>query len=121
MSIIPTRYKLVFFVPRSHTKVVLHGIFHHVTHNCTDSFTIGRIGAYDECAFVTPGTGQFRPCVNADPVIGQVGVLEYVEEDRVEVPIAVHSKDQMHGIIAQLKSLHPYEEVAYDVYKLEDF
>lgn len=66
-STTPIRYKLVFFVPRSHTKVVLHGIFHHISHCGTDLFTVGRIGAYDERAFVTLGIGQSRAMISMCP------------------------------------------------------
>lgn len=67
--------------------------------------------SYWECAFVTPGTGQFRGVEGSNPTIGKAGELEYVEEDRVEVLVTVQllSKEHMRGVVAALKNLHPHE------------
>ncbi|KAJ7862688.1 hypothetical protein B0H13DRAFT_2354525 [Mycena leptocephala] len=78
---------------------------------------VGKIGNYERCAFLTRGTGQFRPTATANPTIGHPGELEYVDEDRVEVLVL----DRMREVVQALKAVHPYEEVAYDVYKLEDY
>ncbi|KAF8216516.1 GTP cyclohydrolase 1 type 2/Nif3, partial [Mycena galopus ATCC 62051] len=78
---------------------------------------VGKIGNYERCAFLTRGTGQFAPIAGANPTIGSVGALEQVEEDRVEVLVL----DRMREVVSALKDVHPYEEVAYDVYKLEDY
>ncbi|KAG2153380.1 GTP cyclohydrolase 1 type 2/Nif3 [Suillus clintonianus] len=110
------RFKLVFFAPKTHTAEILSMLFKH----CPN--VLGKIGQYQECAFITPGIGQFRPGPEAQPVTGEPGKLEHVEEDRVE--IVVHDlgeKVQLKDAIRRLKEAHPYEEVAYDVYKLEDF
>ncbi|KAK6992251.1 putative GTP cyclohydrolase 1 type 2 [Favolaschia claudopus] len=89
------KFKLVFFSPAPNTRGVLDHLFN------TFLAHVGKIGNYQRCAFLTRGTGQFAPTADANPTIGQLGKLEQVEEDRVEV--------------------HPYEEVAYDVYRLEDY
>lgn len=68
--------------------------------------------------FETPGTAQFVPGEGAVPNIGTVGKLERVEEMRVEVLCV--GRDVMEGAVGALKKAHPYEEVAYEVYKLED-
>lgn len=68
--------------------------------------------------FETPGIGQFVPGEGAVPNIGAVGKLERVEEMKVEVLCA--GRDVMVGAVGALKKAHPYEEVAYEVYKLED-
>lgn len=59
----------------------------------------------------------------ARPTLGSVGELEHVEEDRVETTLFDHKGDgeAVREVITELKSVHPYEEVVYDVYKLEDF
>ncbi len=62
------------------------------------------------------GTGQFRPLTGADPHIGRVGVLETVEELKVEL---VCEDDLIHQAVAALKLAHPYEEPAFDAWKLE--
>ena len=68
--------------------------------------------------FETPGTGQFQPNKGAVPNIGTVGKLERVDEMRVEVLCV--GRDVMVGAVGALKNAHPYEEPAYEVYKLED-
>ncbi|KIY51457.1 hypothetical protein FISHEDRAFT_36980 [Fistulina hepatica ATCC 64428] len=106
-------YKLVFFSPSSATAGVLQHLFSKFPNN------VGKIGNYEGCAFVSPGTGQFRPVAGANPTIGIVGKIAHVQEDRVEVRISGNSSDVLEAIIRELKTAHPYEEVAYDVYKLE--
>lgn len=94
------RFKLVFFVPAKDTSRVLNHIFAKLPQ------TAGKIGQYESCAFMTRGTGQFKPGSDANPVIGTRGVLELVEEDRVE--FVVHDEGQneeIRGAIQELKSV----------------
>ncbi|KAK7691828.1 hypothetical protein QCA50_005232 [Cerrena zonata] len=110
------RFKLVFFAPIADTKTILSGIFKKYPHN------VGKIGDYSECAFVSSGTGQFRPGSKTNPTIGHPGELEYVDENKVEVVVNDNgANEEIRGAIEELKKLHPYEEVAYDVFRLEDF
>ncbi|PPQ70833.1 hypothetical protein CVT26_014038 [Gymnopilus dilepis] len=112
-----SRFKLVFFSPRTDTKRILEHLFR----ACAKE--LGNIGEYEHCAFVTPGTGQFKPKDTANPVIGARGQLEFVDEDRVEIVVngSGGGHEEVRKAIKELKNVHPYEEVAYDVYKLEDF
>ncbi len=74
----PARFKLVFHVPPSALAVCKSAIF---------AAGAGRYpgpGNYTECCWTTMGTGQFRPGDTANPHIGGVGVLEEVQEARVE-------------------------------------
>jgi hypothetical protein len=75
----------------------------------------GAIGDYDRCAFWSDGTGTFRPLSGAQPFVGQVGRPEVTPETRLEM-IAPETKQA--AIIAAMKTAHPYEEVAYDVFPL---
>jgi len=110
------RFKLVFFSPTKDTSRILNHIFTKFPQD------VGKIGQYDLCAFLTRGTGQFRPSPEANPHIGKAGELKFVEEDRVEVVVNDKGEnEEVKGVIRELKIVHPYEEVAYDVYKLEDF
>ncbi|GBE80787.1 hypothetical protein BKA93DRAFT_731756 [Sparassis latifolia] len=119
------RFKLVFFCPVPSTQGVLQHLFAKFPRH------VGRIGLYGGCAFVSRGTGQFTPLAGANPAIGSVGTQEYVEENRVEVLVLPdspagpkqESRDsvQVTRVVEELKKVHPYEEVAYDVYRLEDF
>ncbi|MGM0544123.1 MAG: NGG1p interacting factor NIF3 [Pseudomonadota bacterium] len=101
-------YKLAFFVPTEDADSVKEAVF---------ETGAGRIGDYEACCFQTRGTGQFRPRQGADPHIGEVGELAYVEELKVEL---VCEDDRIQAAIAALKLAHPYEEVAYDVWALAD-
>ncbi|MGM0783343.1 MAG: NGG1p interacting factor NIF3 [Pseudomonadota bacterium] len=102
-------YKLAFFVPTDDAETVKEAVF---------ATGAGRIGDYEACCFQTPGTGQFRPLDGANPHIGQVGDLERVEELKVEL---VCEDDLIRQAMAALREAHPYEEPAFDVWKLETF
>ncbi|CAM3583024.1 YqfO family protein [Halomonas lysinitropha] len=101
-------YKLAFFVPKDDAEAVKEAVF---------ATGAGRIGDYEACCFQTPGTGQFRPLEGADPHIGRVGDLEQVEELKVEL---VCTDELIQTAVAALKLAHPYEEPAYDAWRLED-
>ena len=77
----------------------------------------GRIGDYDHASFSTPGTGRFRPLDGANPSIGEVGRIEAVAEERVEV---VLPRARRAAVVAAMLAVHPYEEPAYDVVELAD-
>ncbi|KAI0664004.1 hypothetical protein C8Q70DRAFT_1049536 [Cubamyces menziesii] len=135
MSAAVQKYKLVFFTPRTSTQAILKHLFTRFPNH------VGRIGAYGGCAFVSPGTGQFVPLEGSHPAIGEIGKPERVDEDRVEVLVlgaaassstnATNAADvnagstgegvDVRSVLRELKEVHPYEEVAYDVYRLEDF
>nr|WP_299240532.1 NGG1p interacting factor NIF3 [uncultured Halomonas sp.] len=102
-------YKLAFFVPIDVAEAVKEAVF---------SSGAGCIGNYEACCFQTRGSGQFRPIKGAEPHIGNVDELEHVEELKVEL---VCSDALIADAVAKLKAAHPYEEPAYDVWKLEDF
>lgn len=101
-------YKLAFFVPESHLDVVKAAVF---------STGAGKIGDYQECCWQVLGQGQFRPMASADPFIGNAGILEQVDEFRVEL---VCQDALIKEAVAALKQAHPYEEPAYDVWKLAE-
>jgi len=102
-------YKFVFFVPQSHVEDVKAAVF---------AAGGGKIGDYQECCWQVAGSGQFRPSAAANPFIGSAGELERVDEYRVEM---VCADDQIRAAVAALKAAHPYEEPAYDVWRLADF
>lgn len=100
-------YKLVIFVPRSHLEKVSTAI-------CRAG--AGKIGGkYDHCTFYTFGTGTFRPLSGAKPYLGKRGKIEKVREARLETIV---SKKDLKKVIAAMKKAHPYEEPAFDVYRL---
>ncbi len=102
-------YKICFFVPLPYADKVKNAVF------LTGA---GRIGAYESCCWETEGTGQFKPLSGSTPFVGETGLLEKVEELKVEL---VCGDEFVHDAINALKEAHPYEEPAYEVFKLEDF
>ena len=102
-------YKLAFFVPPSHVEQVKSALF---------AAGAGRIGAYDSCSWQVLGQGQFRPLDGSQPFIGQAGEIEQVQEWKVELVVA---DELIQQAVAALKSSHPYETPAYEVWKLADF
>lgn len=105
------RYKLIFFVPTENAESCKEAVFA----TGAGSFPGGK---YTKCCFQTVGTGQFLPNEGADPTIGAVGTLERCEEIKVEVMCL--GRDIMLAAVGALVKAHPYEEVAYEVYKMED-
>ncbi len=77
----------------------------------------GRIGNYEMCSFQAIGTGTFMGNERSSPTIGKKGVLEHTDEVRLEM---VADEPDVQGIVQAMLRSHPYEEVAYDVYPLEN-
>jgi len=102
------KIKIVVFVPESHTDIVREAI---------GKAGAGKIGNYVFCSFSSKGVGRFKPEEGAHPTIGKVGRLEMVQEERIEV---VCNREILSDVVAAIKSVHPYEEVALDVYSLEE-
>jgi dinuclear metal center YbgI/SA1388 family protein len=100
--------KVVTFVPASHADRVATAMA---------MAGGGIIGKYDNCSFRTAGTGTFRGNEASLPVMGRKGVLEHAEEVRIEMPVM---REHLQSVVCALKNTHPYEEVAYDVYPLEN-
>jgi len=77
----------------------------------------GIIGNYTFCSISSKIIGRYKPENGANPFIGKVGQLETVEEERIEVQCA---REKLHDVVLAIKSVHPYEELALDIYPLED-
>jgi hypothetical protein len=102
----PSKVKLVVFVPLLHTDQVREAL---------GISGAGVIGNYSFCSFSSRGQGRFLGNDSAHPAIGKSGNLETVEEERIEVTVQY---DKLQEVISEMKKVHPYEEVAYDVYPL---
>lgn len=98
--------KLVVYVPQGHEAAVADALF---------AAGAGRIGGYDRCSFRSPGTGTFRPGAETRPFLGRVGEVEEAAEIRLEtiLPGSLAGK-----ALEKMGRVHPYEEVAYDLYPL---
>lgn len=99
--------KLVVFVPAGYENAILDALA---------SAGAAQIGNYSHCTFMTPGTGTFMPGEGTSPYLGSQGQLEKVEEIRLEtiLPAKIRS-----AVIKAVFEAHPYEEVAYDLYPLD--
>ena len=103
-----TKYvKFVVFVPLSHADIVRKAL---------GEAGAGKIGNYDFCSFSSRGTGRFRGNEKTNPAIGKAGEHEVVEEERIETIVP---REILKSVIEKVKSVHPYEEVAFDIYPLE--
>jgi hypothetical protein len=100
--------KLVTYIPGSHLDKVRNAIF---------EAGAGVIGNYDQCGFSTPGTGSFRGNDETKPFAGEKGKVHFEDEMRFETILYSHLRD---NVIKALLLAHPYEEVAYDIYNLEN-
>ena len=102
-------YKLSFFVPKTHKEEVKEALF---------DMGAGKYAHYDRCSWEVLGRGQYRALPGANPFIGEVQRVEIVKEYKVEM---ICSDDIIKKVVIRLKEVHPYEEVAYDVVRLEIF
>ncbi|MEG2071160.1 MAG: Nif3-like dinuclear metal center hexameric protein, partial [Bacteroidales bacterium] len=100
--------KLVVYVPTGNSVALKDALF---------AAGCGTFGNYKNCSFSVEGTGTFEPLKGAKPYIGQINNTEVVEEERVEMifPTLLQRK-----VIDTLYKFHPYEEPAFDIFKLEN-
>ncbi|SMN00531.1 Bsu YqfO NIF3/CutA domain [uncultured Candidatus Thioglobus sp.] len=101
-------YRIDFYVPETDLEKVKIAMF---------KAGAGQFDNYQQCAWQTKGEGQFKAINNANPTIGELGVLETLEEYKVEILCAETCLQQ---VIIAMKSAHSYEQVAYSVLKMED-
>lgn len=99
--------KLVVFVPVTHADAVRQAL---------GEAGAGKIGNYDFCSFSSRGIGRFRGNENSNPAFGKAGVYEEVEEERIEVIVP---RNILKEVIEKMKFVHPYEEIAFDIYPIE--
>lgn len=100
--------KLVVFVPRTHADSLKNALF---------SAGAGAIGNYDECSFSTSGLGSFQAKEGSNPYTGTIGSRHIESEERIEVIYPQHLERKL--LVAMYEN-HPYEEVAYDIYRLQN-
>lgn len=77
----------------------------------------GSIGNYDNCSFNSPGIGTYMGNENSDPTIGQK--FEFVESNEIKIEVTFE-KYLQPKILKALFQSHAYEEVAYEIYNLEN-
>ena len=77
----------------------------------------GNIGSYDACSFNMEGIGTFRGQEGTNPYAGNTGQFHQEKEVRIETVVPNH---KINAVVNGLIESHPYEEVAYDVFSLEN-
>jgi len=100
--------KLVTFCPSKHAEKVRNAIF---------EAGAGNIGNYSSCSFNAGGKGSFQASDNTNPFVGKLNELHFEDEIRIETIFPIHKTSE---ILNALMNAHPYEEVAYDIYPLEN-
>ncbi len=100
--------KLVTFCPLEQAEKVRAALF---------QAGAGHIGDYDCCSFNLSGKGSFRAGEDANPFVGNIKELHYEQEERIETIFPAYLQ---HKVVAAMKASHPYEEVAYDIYPLDN-
>jgi dinuclear metal center YbgI/SA1388 family protein len=100
--------QLAVYCPVSDTEKVKEALF---------QAGAGDIGNYDECSFSAKGEGTFRANEGCDPHIGNIGERHTEKEGKIEV---IFPKYKENTIISALKQAHPYEQVAYQIYILDN-
>jgi dinuclear metal center YbgI/SA1388 family protein len=100
------RSKLVVFVPSTHVKKMMDTLF---------AMDTGHIGNYSCCTFRCEGFGTFFVKQGSSPMFGESGTLNDVQEHRIEVLVENNALDM---VVDNVKKVHPYETMAYDVYPL---
>ncbi|HEY9113928.1 MAG TPA: Nif3-like dinuclear metal center hexameric protein [Bacteroidales bacterium] len=100
--------KLVTFCPLDNAEKVRKAIF---------AAGAGHIGKYDCCSYNVSGEGSFRALEGANPFVGKPGKIHFEKEIRIETILPSYLVNQ---VVAAMVAAHPYEEVAYDIYPLEN-
>ncbi|MFV0484582.1 MAG: Nif3-like dinuclear metal center hexameric protein [Bacteroidales bacterium] len=101
-------FKISVFVPNTHAEQVRDSMF---------EAGAGHIGNYDCCSYNTEGIGTFRANEEAKPFVGKQGELHNENEIKIEVLVPEHL---CNNTVSAMLSSHPYEEVAYDIYLLNN-
>lgn len=98
-------YKLVTFIPEEYTLKII---------NALSEAGAGNIGKFSHRGYITAGITTFS---NQNEPITNFETLDKESEDRLEMTVP---KSKLNNVINVLKENHPYEDVLYDIYKIED-
>jgi dinuclear metal center YbgI/SA1388 family protein len=100
--------RLITFAPIDKAEMVRQAVF---------SAGAGHIGNYSECSFNSEGTGTFKAGEGADPYVGEIGEQHQEKETKIEIVFPFYLEEQ---VVRALVKHHPYEEVAYDIFQMEN-
>ena len=77
----------------------------------------GKIGNYEDCSFNSQGIGTYMGNENSNPEIGER--FEFVQANEIKIEV-IFEKHLLAKILKALFSNHVYEEIAYEVYDLQN-
>jgi dinuclear metal center YbgI/SA1388 family protein len=100
--------RLITFAPTDKAEEVRQAVF---------AAGAGHIGNYSECSFNSNGTGTFKAEEGADPYVGEIGKQHQEHETKIEIVYPFYLENQ---VVKALVQNHPYEEVAYDIFTMEN-
>jgi dinuclear metal center YbgI/SA1388 family protein len=100
--------RLITFAPMDKAEDVRKAVF---------AAGAGHIGNYSECSFNSEGTGTFKAEEGADPYVGEVGQQHQEKETKIEIVFPFYLESQ---VVKALVASHPYEEVAYDIFTMDN-
>ncbi len=105
---VQTSVKLVVFIPMGYEEKIMPVL---------DEMGAGRIGSYRLCTFKSRGEGTFKAEAGSHPFLGEIGEMERASEWRLEVLVP---RANVLELIEKVRRAHPYEEMAYDIYPVEN-
>lgn len=100
--------RLITFAPDDKAELVRNAVF---------AAGAGHIGKYSECSFNSQGTGTFKAGEGADPFVGEIGERHFEKETKIEIVYPFYLENQ---VVEALVKNHPYEEVAYDIFTMDN-
>ena len=100
--------RLITFAPTDKAEDVRNAVF---------TAGAGHIGQYSECSFNSEGTGTFKAEKGANPYVGKIGERHAETETKIEIVFPFYLEEQ---VVKALIDNHPYEEVAYDIFTMEN-
>ena len=99
---------LSVFVPQTHKEKLLNALF---------EAGAGEIGNYSECSFAQEGEGSFKPGSGANPFVGQHHERHIEKEVKLELVFEYWRESK---ILQAMKRVHPYEEIAFQIYQIQN-
>ena len=100
--------KLTTYAPKNEAPTLLEKLY---------DAGAGKIGNYKECSFITTGKGTFKGNQDSNPNLGIKGKKTEVDEVQINLIFEFSSQQK---ILHTLFEAHSYEEVAYEVFSLEN-
>jgi dinuclear metal center YbgI/SA1388 family protein len=100
--------RLITFAPVDKSEEVRNAVF---------GAGAGHIGKYSECSFNSEGTGTFKAGEGSEPYVGEIGERHQEKETKIEIVYPFYLEDQ---VVKALVDSHPYEEVAYDIFTMDN-